>query len=85
MHQNDDEEHEKQHLVTLDEKKKKFDEYKRLLDKQQIDLTTTRNNFNKTRNTNTHKISIIRRQIDSIRICQTQLNTMNTNSQIIHK
>jgi hypothetical protein len=34
---------------------------------------------------NTHKISIIRRQIDSIRICQTQINTMNTNSQIIHK
>jgi len=34
---------------------------------------------------NTHKISIIRQQIDSTRICQTQLHTMNTNSQIIHK
>ncbi len=50
-----------------------------------MDLTTKRNNFNQTRNMNTHKISIIRRQIDSIRICQTQLNLMNINSQIIHK
>jgi hypothetical protein len=79
MHENTEED---QHLLTLDEKKKKFDQYKQLLDKQQNDLAAKRNNFNQIRNMNTHKISIIRRQIDSIRICQTQ---MNTNSQIIPK
>ncbi|CAF4175968.1 unnamed protein product, partial [Rotaria sordida] len=78
MHQNE-EEHENEDLLTLDEKKKKFDEYKQILDKQQIDLTTKRNNFNQMRGMNTHKINVIRRQIDSTRICQTQLNTMNIN------
>jgi hypothetical protein len=36
MHQNDEEEQqqENQHLLTLDERKKKFEEYKHLLDKQ---------------------------------------------------
>jgi hypothetical protein len=33
MHQNEDEQ-ENQHLLTLDEKKKKFEEYKHVLDKQ---------------------------------------------------
>jgi len=33
MHQNE-EEHENEDLLTLDEKKKKFDEYKQILDKQ---------------------------------------------------
>ncbi|CAF1060626.1 unnamed protein product [Rotaria sordida] len=84
MHQNE-EEHENEDLLTLDEKKKKFDEYKQILDKQQIDLTTRRNNFNQMRGMNTHKINVIRRQIDSTRICQTQLNTMNINSQIFPK
>ncbi|CAF3527435.1 unnamed protein product [Adineta steineri] len=81
MYQNE----EKQEDITLDEKKKKFNDYKNQLDKQQFDLTTKRNDFNQTRNMNTHKISIIRRQIDSIRICQTQLHTMNIKSQIVHK
>ncbi|CAF0884722.1 unnamed protein product [Rotaria sp. Silwood1] len=84
MHQNEDE-HEHEDLLTMDEKKKKFDEYKQILDKQKIDLTTKRNHFNQMRNMNTHKINVIRRQIDSTRICQTQLNTMNINSQIIPK
>ncbi|CAF4161840.1 unnamed protein product [Rotaria sordida] len=84
MYQNE-EEHENEDLLTLDEKKKKFDEYKQIHDKQQIDLTTKRNNFNQMRGMNTQKINVIRRQIDSTRICQTQLNTMNINSQIFPK
>ncbi|CAF0839707.1 unnamed protein product [Adineta ricciae] len=83
MHQN--EEREQTITTTLDEKKAKFEEYKHLLDKQQTDLTAKRNSFNEKRNMNTHKISVIRRQMDSIRICQTQLHTMNINSQIVRK
>ncbi|CAF4110344.1 unnamed protein product [Rotaria sp. Silwood2] len=86
MHQNEEEhENENEELLTLDEKKKKFDEFKQILDKQQNDLTTKRNNFNQMRSMNTHKINVIRRHIDSTRICQTQLNTMNISSQIIPK
>ncbi|CAF1972045.1 unnamed protein product [Rotaria magnacalcarata] len=82
MHQNE-EDHENQDLLTLSEKKKKFDEYKQKLTEKQKELTKKRSEFSQLRNMNTHKINIIRRQIDSIRICQTQLNKMNTNSQII--
>ncbi|UJR21113.1 hypothetical protein I4U23_024213 [Adineta vaga] len=80
IHQNEEQEQQ----LTLDEKKKKFEEYKHLLENQRTDLTTKRHNFNQTKNINTHKISMIRRQMDSIRICQTQLHTMNINSQIVH-
>jgi hypothetical protein len=34
MYQNDEEEQDEQNLSTLEDKKKKFDEYKQLLDKQ---------------------------------------------------
>ncbi|CAF3397092.1 unnamed protein product [Rotaria socialis] len=77
MHQNEDD-HENQDSLTLNEKKRKFDEYKQKLTEKQKELTKKRSEFSQLRNMNTHKINVIRRQIDSIRICQTQLNKMNT-------
>lgn len=81
MHQTSDDFTEEQ-PITLEEKKKKFEELKTLIEKQHADLTTKRNQFHQQRIMNTQKINMTRRQLDSIRVCKTMLLTMNTNSQI---